>query len=60
MFVPVAAAQAVGAPFGLASVAGPVRVVDRLAHPHRRWIPLAFGATMASYLGYIVDYREAP
>ena len=59
VFVLVAAALAVGALFGLASVAGPVRVVNRLSHPHWRWIPLAFAATMASYLGYIVAYREA-
>ncbi len=58
MFVLIAAALAVGALFGLASVAGPDRVLHRLVHPHWQWLPLALGATGASYLGYIVAYRE--
>jgi uncharacterized membrane protein YbhN (UPF0104 family) len=58
-FVLVAAGLAIGALFGLASAAGLGRVADRLAHPHWLWLPLAFSATAASYVGYIVAYREA-
>src|SRR5579859_6194581 len=58
LFVLVAAALAVGALVGLASVAGLERVFDRLQSPHWLWLPLALVATAAGYVGYIVAYRE--
>jgi len=57
-FVLIAGALAAGALFGLAFVAGPVAVVHRLAHPNLYWLPIAFGATVMSYLGYMLAYRE--
>src|SRR5581483_7662704 len=57
-FVVIAGALAAGALVGLAFVAGPGAVVHRLVHPQLYWLPIAFGATIASYLGYMVAYRE--
>jgi uncharacterized membrane protein YbhN (UPF0104 family) len=57
-FVVIAAALAAAALFGLAFVAGPGAVLHRLVHPRLFWLPVAFGATVASYLGYMLAYRE--
>ena len=39
-------------------VAGPEDVLSRLVHPHMIWLPIALGASVASYLGYMLAYRE--
>jgi uncharacterized membrane protein YbhN (UPF0104 family) len=57
-FVVIAGALAAGALIGLAFVAGVDDVLNRLVHPHLIWLPIAFGATVASYLGYMLAYRE--
>lgn len=57
-FVVIAGALAAGALVGLAFVAGPGAVLHRLAHPNLYWLPIAFGATVMSYLGYMFAYRE--
>src|SRR5437763_1264986 len=57
-FIVVGGALAVGALVGLAFVAGPEEVVSRLVHPHLIWLPIALGASVASYLGYMLAYRE--
>ena len=57
-FVVIAGALAAGALVGLAFVAGPGAVLHRLAHPNLYWLPIAFGATVMSYLGYMLAYRE--
>jgi len=57
-FVVIAGALAAGALIGLAFVAGPGAVLHRLAHPNLYWLPIAFGATVMSYLGYMLAYRE--
>jgi uncharacterized membrane protein YbhN (UPF0104 family) len=57
-FVVIAGALAAGALVGLAFVAGPGAVIHRLAHPNLYWLPIAFGATVMSYLGYMLAYRE--
>src|SRR5919206_1664916 len=57
-FVLIAGALAAGALIGLAFIAGPGAVAHRLVHPRLYWLPIAFGATIASYLGYMLAYRE--
>jgi uncharacterized membrane protein YbhN (UPF0104 family) len=57
-FVLIGASLAVGALVGLSFVAGPQQVAVRLAHPHLFWLAVAFGATVLSYLGYMLAYRE--
>jgi len=57
-FIVVGGALAVGALVGLAFVAGPEEVLSRLVHPHLIWLPIALGASVASYLGYMLAYRE--
>src|SRR5919206_1174472 len=57
-FVVIAGALAAGALVGLAFIAGPGAVLHRLVHPRLYWLPIAFGATVASYLGYMLAYRE--
>src|SRR5579862_3267261 len=57
-FVLIAAGLASGALVGVSFVAGPTEVLERFAHPHLFWLPIAFGATVASYLGYMLAYRE--
>jgi uncharacterized membrane protein YbhN (UPF0104 family) len=58
MFILLAGTLATGALSGLAALAGFGDVVDRLAHPHWFWLPIAFSATGMSYLGYVLAYRE--
>jgi len=57
-YVLVAGGLAAGALVGLAFVAGPAEVLERLAHPRLFWLPVAFGASAVSYLGYMFAYRE--
>jgi uncharacterized membrane protein YbhN (UPF0104 family) len=57
-FIVVAAGLAAGALVGLAFVAGIPSVLNRLAHPRLIWLPIAFGATVISYLGYMLAYRS--
>ena len=59
LFVLVAAALAAGALVGVAWAAGFSEVLVRLAHPRWLWLPIALGATAASYVGYVFAYREA-
>jgi uncharacterized membrane protein YbhN (UPF0104 family) len=54
----VAALLAFGALFGLAWTAGPAAMLQRLIHVHWVWIPIALGAEIVSYLGYVLAYRE--
>ena len=54
----VAAVLAFGALFGVAWSAGPLTVFHRLLHVHWIWVPIALGAEIVSYLGYVVAYRE--
>jgi uncharacterized membrane protein YbhN (UPF0104 family) len=58
LFVVIAGSLAAGALIGVAFAAGPGEVLNRLTHPHLIWLPIAFGATVASYLGYMLAYRE--
>src|SRR5438067_3294179 len=57
-FIVIAGALAAGALIGLAFVAGPGEVLHRLVHPHLFWLPVAFAATVASYLGCMLAYRQ--
>ena len=57
-FIVIAASLAIGALAGLAFIAGPAEVAERVVHPHLYWLPVAFAATVASYLGYMLAYRE--
>jgi uncharacterized membrane protein YbhN (UPF0104 family) len=59
LFVFAAAALAAGALVGLAAHAGFGEVLERIAHPNWFWLPIALGATAASYVGYVFAYREA-
>jgi uncharacterized membrane protein YbhN (UPF0104 family) len=56
--VTVAAVLAFGALAGLAWSAGFVTVFHRFIHVHWWWVPIALGAEVISYVGYIVAYRE--
>src|SRR5207302_1225160 len=53
-----AAILAFGALSGLAWSAGFVAVYHRFIHVHWIWIPVALGAEIASYIGYVLSYRE--
>ena len=57
-FVLIGGALATGALAGIAFVAGPHLVLVRFAHPHLFWLPIALAATVISYLGYMLAYRE--
>jgi uncharacterized membrane protein YbhN (UPF0104 family) len=59
LFVIIAAMLAMGALAAVAAIAGFGDVVERLAHPHWLWLPIALSATGLSYLGYVLAYREA-
>jgi Lysylphosphatidylglycerol synthase TM region len=53
-----AALLAFGALTGLAWSAGFVTVFHRFIHMHWWWVPIALGAEVLAYAGYIVAYRE--
>lgn len=57
-FVLIAAALAASGLVGVTFVAGAGAVLQLLAHPRLLWLPVAFGATVVSYLGYMLAYRE--
>ena len=54
----VAAALAFGALFGLAWSAGLTTVFHRLIHLRWYWVPIALGAEVVGYIGYVLAYRE--
>jgi uncharacterized membrane protein YbhN (UPF0104 family) len=54
----VAVVLAFGALFGVAWSAGLATVLHRLLHVHWIWVPIALGAEVVSYLGYVLAYRE--
>src|SRR5438128_5018938 len=56
--VAAAATLAFGALFGLSWAAGFVTIFHRFVHVHWTWVPIALGAELVSYVGYIVAYRE--
>ena len=58
LFVSLAAALALGAAVGLAYVAGFHRCWHQLLRADPVWFPLAFGAQVVAYVGYVVAYRE--
>jgi uncharacterized membrane protein YbhN (UPF0104 family) len=57
-FIVIAGTLALGSLVGLAFYAGPTEVVERIVHPQLLWLPMALLATVASYLGYMIAYRE--
>jgi uncharacterized membrane protein YbhN (UPF0104 family) len=58
MVLTVAAVLAFGGLFGVAWSAGLAAVFHRLLHIHWIWVPIALGAEIVSYLGYVVAYRQ--
>jgi uncharacterized membrane protein YbhN (UPF0104 family) len=58
MVLTVAAVLAFGALFGVAWSAGLATVFHRLLHIHWIWVPIALGAEIVSYLGYVLAYRQ--
>ena len=56
--IAIAGTLAAGALLGVAWAAGFGEVARQLAHPRWIWFPLALAGTVASYLGYLVAYRE--
>ena len=57
-FIVVGTILAVGALAGIALSVGTDRLADILARAHWYWLPIALSATVASYIGYVVAYRE--
>jgi uncharacterized membrane protein YbhN (UPF0104 family) len=55
--IAVAVVLAVGATAGLAWVAGYGTIAHRFLHPQWFWLPVAFGAEVAAYVGYVLAYR---
>ncbi|MBV9292588.1 MAG: flippase-like domain-containing protein [Frankiales bacterium] len=51
-------ALATAALIGVAWAAGPRRVGHELVHADWRWLAIAVGGVVVSYLGYLVAYRE--
>ena len=43
---------------GVAWAAGFGEVGRHIAHPHWMWFPIAFGGIVASYVGYLIAYRQ--
>ena len=52
-----AVALALGATIGLCWMAGFGAIAHRLLHPQWFWLPVAFGAEVAAYVGYVAAYR---
>ena len=52
------AGLAAAALIGVSWAAGFGAVTDRLRHCDARWLPLALGAEVLAYLGYVLAYRE--
>jgi len=58
-FIVLAGVLAAGALGGIvATTTGLDALTRRLASPHWAWLAVAFGATVVSYLGYVLAYRE--
>jgi uncharacterized membrane protein YbhN (UPF0104 family) len=58
-FVVLAGVLAAGALGGIVvTTTGFHPLVNRISHPSWLWLPVALGATVASYVGYIFAYRE--
>ncbi len=56
--VAAAALLALGANFGLVWSAGFTAIALRFMHVHWIWIPVALGAEVLSFVGYVLAYRE--
>jgi uncharacterized membrane protein YbhN (UPF0104 family) len=52
-----AGALALGATVGVSWIAGFDAIAHRLLHLHWLWLPVAFGAEVAAYVGYIAAYQ---
>ena len=52
-----AAVLAMGATAGLCWMAGFGAIAHRLLHPQCFWLPVALGAEIAAYIGYVLAYR---
>ena len=57
-FVAAGTILALGALTGIALSVGLDRFSDLLSRAHWSWLPIALGATVASYVGYVFAYRE--
>ena len=57
-FILVGTILALGALFGIALSVGIDSFQDLLGGAHWSWLPIALGATVASYIGYVLAYRE--
>jgi uncharacterized membrane protein YbhN (UPF0104 family) len=57
-FIALGAALSTAAVAGVSWAAGFGAVADRLRHVDARWLPLAIGAEVLAYIGYVLAYRE--
>ena len=57
-FIALGAALSAAAVVGVSWAAGFGAVADRLRHVDARWLPLAIGAEVLAYVGYVLAYRE--
>jgi uncharacterized membrane protein YbhN (UPF0104 family) len=57
-FIVVGTILAIGALSGIALSVGIDSFHDLVGRAHWTWLPLALGATVASYIGYVLAYRE--
>jgi uncharacterized membrane protein YbhN (UPF0104 family) len=57
-FIALGAALSTAAVIGVSWAAGYGAVADRLRHVDARWLPLALGAEVLAYAGYVLAYRE--
>ena len=57
-FIALGAALSAAAVIGVSWAAGYGAVADRLRHVDARWLPLALGAEVLAYAGYVLAYRE--
>jgi len=55
--VVLAGVLALGATVGVSSIAGFDAIAHRLLHVHWFWLPVAFGAQVVAYVGYIAAYK---
>jgi uncharacterized membrane protein YbhN (UPF0104 family) len=58
VFIALGAGLSAAAVIGVSWAAGFDAVTDRLRHVDARWLPLALGAEVLAYLGYMLAYRE--
>src|SRR3954467_4093069 len=57
-FIVVGTILAAGALAGIALSVGTDRLSDVIARANWYWLPIALGASAASYIGYVFAYRE--